>query len=295
MSHTLCIVIPAHNEGRTIGTVVSKCLNFTPNVLVVDDGSLDNTGSLASAAGAKVLRTAQRGGYGSALRLGFDHCKKSRCDTIITLDGDGAHDPQFVPAMIESHLRNQAQVTIGSRFINPRLSEHIPDAKVAANFFATALFNSATGSAFTDVASGMRALDKSTLDLECEAATFGFTYKYLEAALRRGMKIVETGISVHYNAEKLLCTNHGELTDFLLSVVCTTNKDNSRLRRALDAICEVVAARRVLHVFADGRYVIAQPIPQIDAYLFQFQDPCFVGENTREKWIDWNQNEEEHE
>jgi|GEM_PF-1068649 glycosyltransferase involved in cell wall biosynthesis len=287
MSQAFLILIPAHNEAQTIATVVSKCRNFSSDVLVIDDGSVDGTGSLASAAGAQVLRTAQCKGYGAALQLGFEECKKLQSKIVVTLDGDGTHDPEFVPSLINFHLDTQANLTIGSRFLTPRLAQAVPDAKAAANFFATALFNSVTGSSFTDVASGMRAIDRSALDLECNATTFGFTYKYLAAARRRGMRIVETGISVHYDAETLLSTNRTELTDFLASVVSIADGTNRRLRDALHEMCELVSAARVLRVCADGKHIIAHPIAHIDAYLFQFQDPCFLRQERQRNWIDW--------
>src|SRR5579883_1506380 len=254
MSQAFLILIPAHNEAQTIATVVSKCRNFSSDVLVIDDGSVDGTGSLASAAGAQVLRTAQCKGYGAALQLGFEECKKLQSKIVVTLDGDGTHDPEFVPSLINFHLDTQANLTIGSRFLTPRLAQAVPDAKAAANFFAT---------------------------------TFGFTYKYLAAARRRGMRIVETGISVHYDAETLLSTNRTELTDFLASVVSIADGTNRRLRDALHEMCELVSAARVLRVCADGKHIIAHPIAHIDAYLFQFQDPCFLRQERQRNWIDW--------
>jgi len=287
MSHPFLILIPAHNEAATIASVVSRCRSLSSEVLVVDDGSVDSTGSAASAAGARVLRTEQCKGYGSALRLGFEECKRLQSSIVITLDGDGTHDPQSVPSLLSAHLKSQANLTIGSRFLNSEFAGAVPHAKAAANFFATTLFNSATHSSFTDVASGMRAIDRSALDLECEITTFGFTYEYLAAARRRGMRIAETGISVHYNAETILSTSRIELSDFLASIISIADGSNGRLRDALDHMHEIVSTSQILRVSAGGKHIIAHPVPHIDAYIFQIQDPYFITEGPQRNWIHW--------
>jgi glycosyltransferase involved in cell wall biosynthesis len=290
MTQSISIVIPAHNEERTIGDVVARCLEFGSYVLVVDDGSVDGTRSVALAAGANVFTVAKCSGYGHALRLGFRESKQLGYRTVVTLDGDGVHDPAFIPTLISCHLSNKAQVTIGSRFIKPELGAQIPNAKVAANCFATALFNSVVRSSFTDVASGMRVLDVSALELECPVSDFGFTYRLLEAARRHGMKIVEAGISVRYDAEKLFCTKRSELADFMRSIISIAAENNHALKVALCHLEQRIEAHQILRVDTGPRYVVAHPLSDCDSYVFQFQDSCFVDCQTPGKWIGWSSN-----
>lgn len=117
------IIIPALDEGATIGQVVRNAARFgTP--IVVDDGSSDETGALAAAAGATVVRHAERRGYDQALNSGFARADAMECDFLITMDADGQHDPSTLEAFVLA-LERGADVVIGIRDHRQRLAEHI--------------------------------------------------------------------------------------------------------------------------------------------------------------------------
>ena len=107
------VIIPAYNEGKTIFGVTTKTKKFVQNIIVVDDGSLDNTAAEAARAGAVVLRHKVNLGKGAALKTGCDYAVQQGAQNIITMDADGQHDPKEIPlfrAALEQH-----DIAFGSR------------------------------------------------------------------------------------------------------------------------------------------------------------------------------------
>jgi glycosyltransferase involved in cell wall biosynthesis len=111
--------IPCLNEGQFISEIVTKARRYVDRVIVVDDGSTDNTSEAAQAAGAEVIRHKKRQGAGAATRSAFEAAKKYHADVLITLDGDGQHDPDEIPQMLAPVLSGNADLVIGSRFLEP--------------------------------------------------------------------------------------------------------------------------------------------------------------------------------
>ena len=113
------IVIPAHNEGKNIGKVITGCRKYVKNVVVVDDGSEDNTGRIAKEKGAVVLRHLVNLGKGCSAKTGCDYCFKNKAKIIILVDADGQHDPDLIPLFIKK-LRH-SDIVIGVRGLNKRM------------------------------------------------------------------------------------------------------------------------------------------------------------------------------
>ena len=107
--------IPCYNEGLAIGSVVLKAKRHVDEVLVVDDGSTDDTAAIAEDAGAVVVTHDKNTGYGAAIRSCFDYAKQQNADIMVILDGDGQHDPSKIPDFVfEALTTNGADVVIGS-------------------------------------------------------------------------------------------------------------------------------------------------------------------------------------
>jgi glycosyltransferase involved in cell wall biosynthesis len=121
--HRIGIVIPALNEAKTVGSIVSSASSYGVPI-VVDDGSSDKTGELAAAAGATVVRHAVNRGYDAALNSGFAQAAKLDCKYVITMDADGQHNPGILESFIQM-LDAGADVVIGNRDRRQRLAEHI--------------------------------------------------------------------------------------------------------------------------------------------------------------------------
>src|SRR5580693_2256121 len=105
---TVLAIIPAYCEGRFIGGVVSQALQFVQAVMVVDDGSPDNTAIEAEAAGAKVIRHSTNLGKGAALKTGLNYAVSIEAAFFLFLDGDGQHDPSEIPVFIDALNRTNA-------------------------------------------------------------------------------------------------------------------------------------------------------------------------------------------
>lgn len=116
----LLVVIPAYNEGATVGQVVTGVRRVLPqaDVLVIDDGSRDATASAARAAGASVVTLPVNLGYGAALQSGYKFAVRNRYSIVAQLDADGQHRPEYLATLLELLGGSDADVVIGSRFLD---------------------------------------------------------------------------------------------------------------------------------------------------------------------------------
>jgi flavin-dependent dehydrogenase len=150
------IVIPAFNEAPSLGDVVSRARRHGA-VLVVDDGSSDGSAAVASAAGADVVRLYRRRGKGEALRRGFKEALDKGVDRVITLDGDGQHDPADIPRLLQAAAEAPDAMVIGGRLTWTAADEGMPAARLAALRVAGFFINWLTGISVADTQSGFRA------------------------------------------------------------------------------------------------------------------------------------------
>lgn len=116
----VAVLIPAYCEERTVGDVVARARKYLPDVIVVDDASIDETAARAETAGATVLRRATNGGKGAAMPQGFRYIFAQGFDAVITLDADGFHDPDEIPKFLEAYGRTHLPVLIGNRMTDAR-------------------------------------------------------------------------------------------------------------------------------------------------------------------------------
>lgn len=214
-------LIAAYNEARFIGSVVIGARAFVDAVIVVDDGSADNTRRIAESAGAHVVSMAQNGGKGAALQQGlkfvlerFGHC------AIVLLDGDGQHDPNEIPAIVQPILTNEADMVVGSRFLEVR--SQIPWWRQIGQHSLTLVTNVASGAPLTDSQSGFRAISSRA------AQRFSFTGKGFSvesemqfAAREQGLRVREVSITcVYEEPPKRNPVKHGlQVLDGILRMV----------------------------------------------------------------------------
>jgi glycosyltransferase involved in cell wall biosynthesis len=114
-----CVLICAFNEGQSIGDMVRQAVSFCPHVIVVDDGSEDDTVSQAEAAGATVLKMVQNQGKGRAMNEGFRYARNQNFDAVITMDGDRRHNPAEIPKFLDTYARTGFPVLTGNRMHSP--------------------------------------------------------------------------------------------------------------------------------------------------------------------------------
>jgi glycosyltransferase involved in cell wall biosynthesis len=120
----ILLAIPCFNETLTIGSLILRAQSCVNEILVVNDGSTDDTVAVAQRAGAKVLSHPENMGYGAALKSCFEYARQNDFDILIIMDGDGQHDPKYIPDFLRSLKERKADIVIGSRFIAN--SSHIP-------------------------------------------------------------------------------------------------------------------------------------------------------------------------
>jgi glycosyltransferase involved in cell wall biosynthesis len=196
-SSKVIAVIPAYNEERYIGSVVLKTRQYVDEVLVVDDGSLDATADIASAAGAKVIRLETNSGKGMALNTGFEAARAMQPKVVVTLDGDWQHCPEQLERVIAPVLKGEADVVIGSRYLEK--TSDVPVQRVLGHMGFGLLINSTSGVSVTDSQSGFRAF--STVALESftfSSSSFSVESEMQYLAADFQLRVVEVPITIRY-------------------------------------------------------------------------------------------------
>ncbi len=152
------IVIPAHNEAEHIAEMVHSALRYAP-VLVVDDGSTDDTALKASKAGAVLVHQSPNQGKGAALQAGFRKALEWGYDAVVTLDADGQHDPREIAAFVQMYERGPVDLIIGQRTFS-----QMPPVRRLANTLAQQVFSWAIGRPIPDNQSGFRMLGRRLIE-----------------------------------------------------------------------------------------------------------------------------------
>ncbi len=152
-ARTCAAVIPCFNEARTIAPLVATVRQYLPSVMVVDDGSTDDTSSLAGGAGAVVVRHQRNLGKGAALRTGLSLALKQGFEWALTLDGDGQHAPEDLPALLQCAGQTGASLVIGSRMEDARA---IPWLRRQVNRWMSRRLSRLAGRRLPDTQCGLR-------------------------------------------------------------------------------------------------------------------------------------------
>jgi glycosyltransferase involved in cell wall biosynthesis len=193
----VAVVIPSYNEESSVGQVVRGCLDnlgdLRAEVIVVDDGSTDETVNVAQKAGARVIRHKVNKGVAQAVRSGLNEAIRENPRAIVQLDADGQHDPKDITEMIRPILEDKADLVIGTRIYQgwkPRLSRRF------GNWLLTKVTNQLAGTRVRDAQTGFRAMTPevaSRLRL-----TSGKTYvrEMIIRASREGYRISEVEVRV---------------------------------------------------------------------------------------------------
>jgi len=184
-------IIPAYNEGKRIANTVLKTKKHVDKVIVVDDGSTDNTTSVARKSGAEVIRYEINRGKGYATRIGLKKAVSMRPDIIIFLDADGQHDPRYVPVFIDE-IKNGADYVYGKR----DLSKY-PFSRKIGNFGLSLLTNMLCPTGILDTECGYRALTlNSAKKLSLKDDRYGVEMDFAYSAWKNKFKISMVSIIV---------------------------------------------------------------------------------------------------
>jgi glycosyltransferase involved in cell wall biosynthesis len=195
-------LIPGYEEGPRIARVVEGALRHMP-VLVVDDGSTDDTASNAEAAGAAVIRQAPNQGKGAALRAGFRRALEEGYDAVLTLDADGQHDPAEIPRFVAAYDAPGAAGPRPELIIGRRDFTRMPVIRRLSNTLGTVAFSWAVGQRVPDNQSGYRLLGRRLMaaTMASDETGFEFEIEMIAVCLRSGWTLSWVPISTIYAGE----------------------------------------------------------------------------------------------
>ena len=205
------VIIPAYNEERFIGSVVTKARWYADRVIVVDDGSTDLTPEIAEAAGALVARHAQNQGKGAALNTGLDLARTLEPRVVVLVDGDGQHMCRQIPLVVAPVLAGQADIVVGSRYLGD--ASDVPTHRVWGHRLFNLLTNGTSGVSVTDSQSGFRAFSPAA----AKAISFSSTGFSVESEMQfiareQGLRMAEVPITIRYpDKPKRPVLSHGML------------------------------------------------------------------------------------
>jgi glycosyltransferase involved in cell wall biosynthesis len=194
----MLVVIPAFNEEASVAAVVREVLAHGYDVVVVDDGSQDDTPREAAMAGAAVLRLGLNIGVGGALRCGFRYAIDNGYSQVVQCDGDGQHDPSQIGCLAEAAAAQGADLLIGSRFSGTGGFEASGSRRIAMRALSR-VASKAAGRPITDATSGFRLIREPLLSefaRHYPTSYLGDTFEVLVAAARAGYVVAEAPITM---------------------------------------------------------------------------------------------------
>lgn len=196
----ITVVIPSYNEEKYIAGVVREASKYADCVIVVDNNSTDNTYQIASDAGAMVV-SEQIQGVGVATRKGLKVAQELSSDIIVTIDGDGQHNPCDIPYLIKPILDNDADVVLGSRFINQGVV--MPAYRRFGIKVITLCCNLCSNNWITDAQCGLRAFSKFALNaFNIEENGYEIMIEELMKSRKLWLRIREVPVQCYYRGLK---------------------------------------------------------------------------------------------
>jgi glycosyltransferase involved in cell wall biosynthesis len=193
----LYVVLPAYNEAKVLESVIREIHTAGyRNIIVVDDGSRDDTFAVAQKTGAMALRHRLNRGKGAATKTGIEAAKLLGAEVIITMDSDGQHNPRDIAKLIEPIQKKQCEVTLGTRLINP---EGMPWYKIIANKIGNIITWYFYGLYVSDSQSGFRAYARSAVDrINTKTDRYEYDSEVIREIYQYRLRYAEVPIEVRY-------------------------------------------------------------------------------------------------
>lgn len=197
---SFCVIIPAYNESGRIDKVVRRAKEFSPLVVVIDDGSRDATAAEAEAAGAVVVKHPMNLGKGASLVTGFTYAREHHCHAVITMDADGQHDPAEIPRFVDAYRRTRIPVLVGNRLW---ARSNMPVIRRWTNQFMSWLLSRIMNRYLPDTQCGFRLYRSDILSfVHTGAQRFAMESEILLHLALRGFRMDSIRITTIYRGEK---------------------------------------------------------------------------------------------
>jgi glycosyltransferase involved in cell wall biosynthesis len=193
------VVIPCYNEEVSVGSMVLRSLSYADRVVVIDDGSTDKTADIARLAGAEVVAHEVNTGKGAGIRTAFEYARDAGMDILVLIDGDGQHNPDEIPRLIEPLLTGRADMVNGSRFLGEN-GHNVPGYRRIGQEILTLATNAGSRRKITDSQNGFRAFSRHTFDsFSFKEKGMGIESEMVMDAADAGLRIEEVPIDVRYD------------------------------------------------------------------------------------------------
>lgn len=200
MNERVIALIPAFNEARHIAAVVTKARAYVDKVIVIDDGSTDQTAQTAQSAGAQVFRHDVNRGKGAAIVTGLRLFAESDAEFTVLLDADGQHDAAEIPKFVDAARQTDAAIAVGTRMDETR---DMPQVRLRTNQFTSWVTGILARQRIPDSQCGFRLLRRSVLgDIKLSEGRFETETEMLIQAGRAGHKIVSVPIRTIYEGQR---------------------------------------------------------------------------------------------
>lgn len=194
-----CLLLPAYNEAKTIGHIISEARTYIESIIVIDDGSTDGTAQIAREQDVVVLQHEVNRGKGMALRTGFEYALEHGYEIIITMDSDGQHEPADIPRFLARLRENNADILIGARVLERR---RMPLHRRLNNKLISKVGSWLCGQKIVDFQSGFRLIKSNVLQsITLETVRYETESEFLIKAGRMGFRIETLPIRTIYGNE----------------------------------------------------------------------------------------------
>lgn len=243
--------MPAYNEGRYIGTMVLNTRQYVDEVIVIDDGSTDNTAEIAGLAGAEVVRHEQNRGYGAAIQSIIAEARKRDPDILVILDADTQHNPQEIPNIIKP-IQDGNDFVIGSR---EKQGSKIPFYRRVGQKVILRSISVLSKKKLTDSECGFRAFSRKAIStLELKENGMAVSAETVAEAARRDLKVAEVPVSVTYRKDSSthnpVAHGLGVFTRILVMISEGMPLFFFGIAGVILIVLGIIAGVRVLHLFA---------------------------------------------
>ena len=196
----ICVIIPTFNESRAIAVLINHIIKLQLEVIIIDDGSVDDTVKIATSCGAKVLTNTKNMGKGASLIKGYNFALAHGFDAVISMDGDGQHSPLDLPAFIQMAQTSKSALIVGNRMGK---TEGMPALRILTNNLMSKFISFIVKQHIPDTQCGFRLVKKELLvNLDLSTSKYETESEVLIKAAHLGYRIESIPVETIYSGQK---------------------------------------------------------------------------------------------